>query len=266
MPTLHYSFGDADHPTETYSGTADVDVDGDGAPDGIALDFDGSGHRDAIAWDSDGDGTVDTILVSSHHDGVYDTAYYDPSGNGSWNTAESIDTTVGHPQDDPAATAPAAPPAAGGTELSYSFGDAHHPTETYSGAADVDVNGDGRADGLRLDFDGSGHRDAIAWDSDGDGKVDTILVSSHHDGHYDTAYHDPSGDGHWNEAHPITGPVTSAGIDHADPVPAPDPAPEPEPVPVPDPLDDGGGATDNAGYVVGSDDDPYAHLALIDPP
>ena len=84
-------------------------------------------------------------------------------------------------------------------EIAYSFGDSSTPTETYHSPADVDVNGDGVADGVYLDFDGSGNNDSIAWDSDGDGVVDTILVSSNHDGVYDTAYTDSAHNGHWNE-------------------------------------------------------------------
>ena len=211
------------------------------------LDFDGSGHNDSIAWDSDGDGKVDTILVSSHHDGVYDTAYYDPSGHGHWDASEPIDRTDDHDQSQPTGAEPT---------LTYSFGDDSHATQTYTGEADVDVNGDGHPDGLYLDFDGSGHRDSIAWDSDGDGKVDTILVSSHHNGVYDTAYHDPSGHGHWNEADTIHGNVTTAGVDHAGSTHAGS-TDTPPPPPATDDPDDG---TDHT-WVVGSDDDPYAHVA-----
>ena len=258
MSELTYSFGDAGSPTETYTLAADVDVNGDGRLDGVRLDFDGSGHHDSIAWDSDGDGKVDTILVSSHHDGVYDTAYYDPSGHGHWDAAEPIDPSAGDQAGSPGASATGSEPV-----LTYSFGDAHTPTETYTGEAHVDVDGDGHPDGLYLDFDGSGHQDSIAWDSDGDGKVDTILVSTHHNGVYDTAYHDPSGNGHWNEADPVNGSVTTAGVAHAgahhtgaDPVLPPPPVGDPAGDPHV-PADTG---TDHT-WVVGSDDDPYAHLA-----
>jgi hypothetical protein len=264
MTTLTYSFGDSNTPTESYTSQADVDVNGDGHPDGVHLDFDGSGHNDSIAWDSDGDGRVDTILVSSHHDGMYDTAYYDPSGHGHWDAAEPFDGPTASADHDPS-------PAQGDSTqvgesdstdsehvLTYSFGDDSTDTQTYTGNAHVDVNGDGHPDGLYLDFDGSGHNDSIAWDSDGDGRVDTILVSSHHDGLYDTAYHDPSGDGHWNEAEPIGAGVSSAGVDTAvdqstDSPPALDPGPQET-----DAADTGG--TDHT-WVVGSDDDPYAHVA-----
>ncbi len=91
MPEISYSFGDSHTPTETYHSQADVDVNGDGVPDGVYLDFDGSGHDDSIAWDSNGDGVADTILVSSHHDGVYDTAYTDSAHNGHWNEVTTYD-------------------------------------------------------------------------------------------------------------------------------------------------------------------------------
>lgn len=139
--------------------------------DGVRIEFDGSGQLDAVAWDSDGDGTVDPILVSSHHDGHYDTAYYDHGDRGSWNTAEDVAMTLRQPGDADAHAA----------TLSYSFGDPTTPTQTYSGVADTDIDGEGTNDGIALDFDGSGHKDAVGWDSDGDGKIDTILVSSHHD-------------------------------------------------------------------------------------
>ncbi|WP_211229372.1 hypothetical protein [Nakamurella lactea] len=86
-----------------------------------------------------------------------------------------------------------------GDELTYIFGGTD-----YSGKPDVDVDGDGTLDGIRLDFDGSGHRDSIAYDSDGDGAVDTILVSSRHDGTYDTAYYDHSGNGAWDTAESVS--------------------------------------------------------------
>jgi hypothetical protein len=323
---LSYTFGDTE-----YSNLPNVDVDGDGTPDGVLLDFDGSGNKDAIAWDSDGDGVVDTILVSSDHDGHYDEAYYDRGGEGRWSVTEKVSMTVGHrghqtehaeTSVSEAAVTDAADPTDGAAAhqaghqvtLWYSFGDSSTATQTYAGVADTDVDGDGVKDGIALDFDGSGHRDAVAWDSDGDGTVDTILVSSHHDGKFDLAYHDPTGNGHWSVAEPINGDVMSAGETdrkaaddqnagaenghprigpgsdhaitggdhtgpgsnqdhpgaegdaHADPG-APDshadgssahegtPAPEP---PADDPSDPAG---TNAGYDVGSNDDPYAHLA-----
>ncbi|MET3807155.1 hypothetical protein ABIB25_004178 [Nakamurella sp. UYEF19] len=269
MTTLTYSFGDSQTPTETYSSAADVDVNGDGHVDGVYLDFDGSGHHDSIAWDSDGDGKVDTILVSSHHDGVYDTAYYDPSGNGHWDAAEPFDgppaAEVEPPADHSGASTVTLSPDTADQVLTYSFGDSSTPTHTYTGEAHVDVNGDGHPDGLYLDFDGSGHHDSIAWDSNGDGKVDTILVSSHHDGVYDTAYHDPSGDGHWNEADAIHGDVTSAGAGASAATPPPDHGTDtPPPASAPDTpdlgTDDGSGDSDHT-WVVGSDDDPFAHVA-----
>ena len=136
------------------------------------------------------------------------------------------------------------------TTLTYSFGDSHTPTQTYSGAADVDVNGDGHPDGIYLDFDGSGQRDSIAWDSDGDGRVDAILVSSNHDGVYDTVYSDPDGNGHWDHAE-VWGDGSGPGQPPAHPTT--DPAPDP----TTDPGDDPGSTT----YDIGSDEDPYAHLA-----
>jgi len=325
---LSYTFGGTE-----YSDPPNVDVDGDGTPDGVLLDFDGSGRKDSIAWDSDGDGVVDTILVSSDHDGHYDQAYYDRGGEGRWSVTEKVSMTVGHPgkQTEQAETPvpeAAATDATGPTDgaathradhqvtLSYSFGDSSTATQTYSGVADTDVDGDGVKDGIALDFDGSGKRDAVAWDSDGDGKVDTILVSTHHDGTFDLAYHDPTGDGHWSVAEPINGDVTSAatgdadpkaagasdagvgkghppadpgadhtvaggdhagpdshhdhpgapGDTHAEPGPpgghdddstAHDGAPAPE-LPADDPSDP---ARTHAGYDVGGNDDPYAHLA-----
>ena len=119
MGTLRYSFGDAQTPTQTYTGEPTVDIDGDGEPDGIPLDFTGSGHLDSVAWDSDGDGVVDTILVSSGNDGQYDTAYYDPSGRGHWDVAEAVggspvgpDAPVEVDQPDHSPHHQAAPPAA----------------------------------------------------------------------------------------------------------------------------------------------------------
>jgi hypothetical protein len=89
-PSLAYAFGDSHTPTEVYHSEANVDMDGDGVGDAVAIDMDGSGGHDDIAWDSDGDGRVDMILVDSDHDGTIDTVYTDPNGNGHWDHADTI--------------------------------------------------------------------------------------------------------------------------------------------------------------------------------
>ena len=54
-------------------GELDLDTDGDGKPDAVAVDTDGDGKPDAIGFDTTGDGKVDTVALDSTGDGELDT-------------------------------------------------------------------------------------------------------------------------------------------------------------------------------------------------
>ncbi|MDQ3405852.1 MAG: hypothetical protein M3548_21065 [Actinomycetota bacterium] len=85
MADIEYRFGTGEGDPNVHHGQANVDVDGDGATDAIAVDFDGDGRYDDAMWDSDGDGVADTALLDTDNDGVAESAYSDPSGEGTWN-------------------------------------------------------------------------------------------------------------------------------------------------------------------------------------
>jgi hypothetical protein len=120
MPDIQYSFGTGEGDPNVHHTEANVDVDGDGVADGVALDFDGDGRVDDVMWDSDGDGVADTALLDENDDGVAEDAYNDPTGMGTWNAhgqgghaqqapqpqqqpepQPSPGPTDGHDQDDP---------------------------------------------------------------------------------------------------------------------------------------------------------------------
>ena len=53
---------------------ADLDLNGDGEADAVALDTTGDGQADTILADTTGDGQVDTALVDLDGDGSFDVA------------------------------------------------------------------------------------------------------------------------------------------------------------------------------------------------
>src|SRR5690349_24362688 len=88
------------------------------------------------------------------------------------------------------------------SDIEYSFGTGEGAPNVHHSEANVDVSGDGVADGVALDFDGDGRVDDVMWDSDGDGVADTALLDLDDDGRAESAYHDPSGAGTWNAKGP----------------------------------------------------------------
>lgn len=54
-------------------GELNLDTDGDGKPDAVAVDIDGDGKPDAIGFDTTGDGEVDTVAADTTGDGELDT-------------------------------------------------------------------------------------------------------------------------------------------------------------------------------------------------
>jgi hypothetical protein len=60
--------------------------------------------------------------------------------------------------------------------MDYCFGGADGTASMWTGAPDVDVDGDGVLDGVGLDFDGDGLRDDALADLDGDGVADHAVL------------------------------------------------------------------------------------------
>lgn len=85
MPEIEYRFGTGEGDPNIHHSQANMDVDGDGVADGVALDFDGDGRVDDAVWDSDGDGVADTAVLDLDDDGRAEAEYSDPTGMGTWN-------------------------------------------------------------------------------------------------------------------------------------------------------------------------------------
>lgn len=134
VDSLEYFFGTGDGALSTWHSPADLDLDGDGVPDAVALDFDGDGLIDDAMWDTDGDGIADRVVLDLDDDGIGGTVFAD-GGLGLWE----------QPRTDPPI------PVAG------------------RGAADalprrlpIDVDGDGVADQVLEDTDGDGFADGVS--------------------------------------------------------------------------------------------------------
>lgn len=195
---IAYSFGTGHDPPTGWTSPADVDLDGDGVLDGVALDFDGDGRVDDALWDSDGDGVADRSVLDLDDDGTPEHAYRDPAGLGTWTEPATAPSPAAAP--DPAAApspdpatpherSPGNPPGAAELKWHDTAGVAH--TSTIS----IDSDGDGRADVATVDADRDGRSDDAVGDSDGDGVSDLVLVDTDDDGRMETAYTDTDGDG-----------------------------------------------------------------------
>ncbi|GAA3708530.1 hypothetical protein [Gordonia hankookensis] len=93
---------------------------------------------------------------------------------------------------------PALRPTGMDSAIDYLFGTGDGHTTSWVSAADVDLDGDGTADAVRLDFDGDGRRDDAMWDTDGDGTADVVAIDTDDDGRPDDHYRD-NGAGVWGE-------------------------------------------------------------------
>lgn len=157
---MDYCLGEPDGTATIHTGVPDVDVDGDGTPDGIGLDFDGDGQIDDVMADLDGDGIAERLI----RDHPEDPAYFSDDGSGTW--AVSVDRSG---------------------QVRWFGLDGVEQT----GSPPVDFDGDGAADDQLLDVDGDGLADrALAGDTayadtDGDGHWDLKLVDTDGDGRAD---------------------------------------------------------------------------------
>lgn len=131
---------------------SEIDVDGDGVADGIAVDSDGDGYAESfltqdvdghldVLSDTDASGVYDTESVDSDGNGITDTTYIDVDEDGQYD-AVSMDTD-GDGVDD----------------VGY-----------------VDNDGDGSFETTVRDLDGDGVFDVGEVDVDGDGTIDQIVV------------------------------------------------------------------------------------------
>ena len=66
----------------------------------------------------------------------------------------------------------------------------------FSGPPDIDIDGDGEFDGVRMDFDGDGVFDDALGDFDGDGLADHAALDLDNDGSPESRYTD-DGSGTW---------------------------------------------------------------------
>lgn len=127
-PAIEYFFGIGDGALQRWTSPADLDLNGDGILDAVALDFDGDGLLDDAMWDSDGDGVADLAVLDLDDDGTPEAQFAD-GGRGLWEVARG---TV-----EPG------------------------PGERGSPGRDVlDTDGDGVGDLVLLDTDGDGYADA----------------------------------------------------------------------------------------------------------
>lgn len=85
----------------------------------------------------------------------------------------------------------------------------------WDAAPNVDLDGDGVLDSVRLDFDGDGRYDDVMWDSDADGSADYSVLDIDNDGTPETYYTD-AGYGTWSFHVERGGSITWFGLDGAE--------------------------------------------------
>lgn len=163
---MDYCLSAGDGSAAFWTGTPDVDLDGDGEFDSVRMDFDGDGLFDDALTDSDDDGLGDRAALDLDDDGVPEGRYTD-DGTGTWALAG------GGP---------------GRPVRWFGLDGVERP-----GAGPPDVDDDGRPDRL-LDVDRDGLADrALLAGADGDGH--TGYVDTDGDGRWDVILSDGDGDG-----------------------------------------------------------------------
>lgn len=160
---MDYCLGEPDGTATIFSGTPDVDVDGNGSLDGIGLDVDGDGRIDDVMADLDGDGIAERAVLDVDDDD-HAESYFSDDGSGTW--ALRVDRT--------------------GQVRWFGLDGVEH-----TGGPLVDFNADGTADDRLLDVDGDGLADRVIGpglayvDTDGDGRWDVKLADTDGDGRAD---------------------------------------------------------------------------------
>lgn len=163
---MDYCLGDPDGTATIFTGVPDVDVDGDGSPDGIGLDFDGDGRVDDVMADFDGDGMAERAVLDTDDDGQAES-YFSDDGSGTWAVRVDRSGQVRWFGLDGVEQAP------GGPMVDF---DADGATDDRL----LDADGDGLADRVLgpgtayVDTDADGRWDLKLADTDGDGRADSV--------------------------------------------------------------------------------------------
>lgn len=163
---MDYCLDSGDGGAAIFTGRPDIDLDGDGALDGVRMDLDGDGVFDDALIDADGDGMADHAALDLDDDGTPEARFTD-DGTGSW----------------------ALTGGAGGRSLRW-FG--LDGVEHADPGSAPDVDGDGLPDQL-LDVDRDGLADR-ALRAGSDGRVSTGYVDLDGDGRWDLTLTDTDGD------------------------------------------------------------------------
>ena len=162
---MDYCLGNGDGAASIWSAELDLDVDGDGVLDAIALDFDADGRVDDAIADFDDDGIADHVVLDLDDDGTGEASFTD-DGSGTW--AVSVER---------------------GGQLRFFGLDGVEST----GGPTLDFDGDGMADDRLFDVDRDGTADRVLTgerayvDTDGDGQWDVTLSDTDGDGLADAA-------------------------------------------------------------------------------
>ncbi|SIR99451.1 hypothetical protein [Williamsia sterculiae] len=144
--------------------------------------------------------------------------------------------------------------------IAYAFGLGDGELTHWRSASDLDVDGDGRQDAVRVDFDGDGRYDDAMWDSDGNGDADRVGLDLDDDGHLDHFFAD-GGRGLWERS--VGGPHSDASGPDSPAAPTAT-APEPEPTTGLDYTDPGGATHHTDTATVDGDGDGQADDLLVD--
>ena len=164
---MDYCLDAGDGTASIWSGSPDIDIDGDGEFDGVRMDFDGDGVFDDALADFDDDGLADHATLDLDDDGVPE-AHYTDDGSGTWTVS-------------------------GGTPSRPLRWFGLDGIEHYEPGELIDVDGDGGTDRL-FDINRDGLADRVLR-SDPDGRFIGGYVDTDGDGRWDIALTDTDGDG-----------------------------------------------------------------------
>ena len=166
-PGMEYCLGPGDGTASIFDGPPDVDIDGDGVPDAVALDFDADGLRDDALADLDGDGIADHAVLDFGQPGQ---RWFTDDGTGTWALASE--------------------PAVRSGGMRWLGLDGAENVGTV-----VDFDDDGLIDDMLFDDDGDGLADRVMCGGEAAAVYDTAYVDVDHDGSWDVKLIDADGDG-----------------------------------------------------------------------
>lgn len=160
---MDYCLGTGDGAATIWTGYPDIDLDGDGALDGVRMDLDGDGVFDDALGDADGDDRADFAAVDADDDGVPEVVSGD-DGSGSWAPGAGGPLHWFGADGVPHSGLPADVDGDGTGERLFDI--------DRDGVADRAVRADGA--GGYVDTDGDGRWDLELTDTDGDGAADAV--------------------------------------------------------------------------------------------